>query len=176
MLNFNWWVNRKDPEGRNVFAGGFLGFRARDRVRWARPAALVAILGVVLAVSASAAFAADYSGALSKDVGASPSFQSGPWTSFTGTNSSSPFANESQSYAWGPAIGWYLPFGAIAWVGAGAFLLLRYGKGLPSTPVEGAGPPELRITRVIRRSLEERVRARPGGSIAVYLFRYPRNA
>ena len=25
MLNFNWWVNRKDPLGRNVFAGGFLG-------------------------------------------------------------------------------------------------------------------------------------------------------
>ena len=25
MLNFNWWINRKDPEGRNVFAGGFLG-------------------------------------------------------------------------------------------------------------------------------------------------------
>ena len=25
MLNFNWWVNRKDPSGRNVFAGGFLG-------------------------------------------------------------------------------------------------------------------------------------------------------
>ena len=25
MQNFNWWVNRKDPSGRNVFAGGFLG-------------------------------------------------------------------------------------------------------------------------------------------------------
>ena len=25
MLNFNWWVNRKDPTGHNVFAGGFLG-------------------------------------------------------------------------------------------------------------------------------------------------------
>jgi len=25
MLNFNWWVNRKDPAGHNVFAGGFLG-------------------------------------------------------------------------------------------------------------------------------------------------------
>jgi hypothetical protein len=25
MLNFNWWVNRKDPNGQNVFAGGFLG-------------------------------------------------------------------------------------------------------------------------------------------------------
>jgi mannosylglycerate hydrolase MGH1-like protein len=24
-LNFNWWVNRKDPQGKNVFAGGFLG-------------------------------------------------------------------------------------------------------------------------------------------------------
>ena len=25
MLNFSWWVNRKDPSGKNVFAGGFLG-------------------------------------------------------------------------------------------------------------------------------------------------------
>jgi hypothetical protein len=24
-VNFNWWLNRKDPDGRNVFAGGFLG-------------------------------------------------------------------------------------------------------------------------------------------------------
>ena len=24
-VNFTWWVNRKDPEGRNIFAGGFLG-------------------------------------------------------------------------------------------------------------------------------------------------------
>jgi hypothetical protein len=25
LLNFTWWVNRKDPQGNNVFAGGFLG-------------------------------------------------------------------------------------------------------------------------------------------------------
>jgi hypothetical protein len=25
LMNFTWWVNRKDPEGRNLFAGGFLG-------------------------------------------------------------------------------------------------------------------------------------------------------
>ena len=25
MLNFTWWVNRKDSEGKNVFQGGFLG-------------------------------------------------------------------------------------------------------------------------------------------------------
>src|SRR5262249_35225405 len=25
VLNFNWWVNRKDATGRNVFQGGFLG-------------------------------------------------------------------------------------------------------------------------------------------------------
>ncbi len=25
MLNFTWWVNRKDAEGKNVFQGGFLG-------------------------------------------------------------------------------------------------------------------------------------------------------
>ena len=26
LLNFTWWVNRQDREGRNVFQGGFLGF------------------------------------------------------------------------------------------------------------------------------------------------------
>ncbi|GGX90674.1 MGH1-like glycoside hydrolase domain-containing protein [Streptomyces minutiscleroticus] len=25
LTNFTWWVNRKDPDGRNVFQGGFLG-------------------------------------------------------------------------------------------------------------------------------------------------------
>ncbi len=25
LLNFTWWVNRKDPEGNNIFGGGFLG-------------------------------------------------------------------------------------------------------------------------------------------------------
>ncbi len=25
LLNFTWWVNRKDPAGRNLFSGGFLG-------------------------------------------------------------------------------------------------------------------------------------------------------
>ena len=25
LLNFTWWVNRKDAEGMNVFQGGFLG-------------------------------------------------------------------------------------------------------------------------------------------------------
>lgn len=25
LLNFTWWVNRKDPQGNNIFSGGFLG-------------------------------------------------------------------------------------------------------------------------------------------------------
>ena len=25
LLNFTWWVNRKDARGKNLFAGGFLG-------------------------------------------------------------------------------------------------------------------------------------------------------
>ena len=25
LLNFTWWVNRKDAEGMNIFQGGFLG-------------------------------------------------------------------------------------------------------------------------------------------------------
>lgn len=26
LINFTWWVNRKDPDGNNLFEGGFLGF------------------------------------------------------------------------------------------------------------------------------------------------------
>ena len=33
LLNFNWWVNRKDPQGKNVFEGGFLGPRQHRRLR-----------------------------------------------------------------------------------------------------------------------------------------------
>jgi hypothetical protein len=25
VMNFTWWVNRKDPDGKNIFSGGFLG-------------------------------------------------------------------------------------------------------------------------------------------------------
>jgi hypothetical protein len=25
LINFTWWINRKDPEGHNIFSGGFLG-------------------------------------------------------------------------------------------------------------------------------------------------------
>ena len=25
LIDFTWWINRNDPEGRNLFAGGFLG-------------------------------------------------------------------------------------------------------------------------------------------------------
>ena len=25
IVNFTWWVNRKDPQGKNLYAGGFLG-------------------------------------------------------------------------------------------------------------------------------------------------------
>jgi hypothetical protein len=25
LLNFTWWVNRKDEEGKHIFSGGFLG-------------------------------------------------------------------------------------------------------------------------------------------------------
>ena len=33
LLNFTWWVNRKDVEGKNLFAGGFLGPRQHRRLR-----------------------------------------------------------------------------------------------------------------------------------------------
>ena len=44
LINFTWWVNRKDVDGRNVFQGGFLGLdnigvfdRSEMRCRWRLP-------------------------------------------------------------------------------------------------------------------------------------------
>ena len=39
LLNFTWWVNRKDRTGRNVFEGGFLGPGQHRRLRPQRAAA-----------------------------------------------------------------------------------------------------------------------------------------
>ena len=39
LLNFTWWVNRKDPDGANIFQGGFLGL---DNIGVFRPLRAVA--------------------------------------------------------------------------------------------------------------------------------------
>jgi len=43
LVNFTWWINRKDPEGRNLFEGGFLGLdnsASSTAARRCRPAAV----------------------------------------------------------------------------------------------------------------------------------------
>ena len=43
LINYTWWMNRQDPDGRDVFGGGFLGLdniSPFDRSRpptWAAP-------------------------------------------------------------------------------------------------------------------------------------------
>ena len=39
LLNFTWWVNRKDAEGTNIFQGRFSGTRQHRRLRPLRAAA-----------------------------------------------------------------------------------------------------------------------------------------
>src|SRR5437870_12175234 len=39
LLNFTWWVNRKDADGHNVFQGGFARTRQHRRFRSFGPAA-----------------------------------------------------------------------------------------------------------------------------------------
>ena len=50
LLNFTWWVNRKDRSGRNVFEGGFLGLdnigvfdrsACRPAATWSKPTGLL---------------------------------------------------------------------------------------------------------------------------------------
>ena len=44
LLNFTWWVNRKDAEGNNVFEGGFLGL---DNIGVVRPLGRCPAAGVL---------------------------------------------------------------------------------------------------------------------------------
>ncbi len=37
LLNFTWWVNRKDAEGNNIFEGGFLGLDNIGVFDWSQP-------------------------------------------------------------------------------------------------------------------------------------------
>ena len=39
LMNFTWWVNRKDSQGNNIFEGGFLGLGQHRRFRSQQAAA-----------------------------------------------------------------------------------------------------------------------------------------
>ena len=123
-----------------LIAGGVLGLigallavASRGNSRRARPAMALAVIALIIAIAAPSLYAVALPGAISKDMPKETG--SGPWSTFIGSNSTTGGA----SLNWGPAVGWYLAFGAFVVILIGLILLMRYRKD-PAEPVPVAAP------------------------------------
>jgi hypothetical protein len=132
---------------------GVFGAVVRKHPRWTAALTEVALLSVVLAVSASTSFAGLLPGAFARDV---PGTQlkpyanyTGPWSSFYG---STPITNPSGSSitsSWGPGTGWYLSIAAVVAFLIGTVLLIRYRRSFAEA-VPSSGPPESTSTHATK--------------------------
>lgn len=112
------------------------GLMARGNARRVRPAFILGIIAVILALIAPVLFAAALPGAISSDIGSTyrPT-SSGPWSSFTGSTSAT-LGGVPYSFTWGPTTGWYLAFAAFVVLLIGVIFLFLGRK----EPVAAAAP------------------------------------
>jgi len=135
------------------FIGAILGVASRGNPGRARPAIILAVIAMILAVVTPVLFMATLPGAQSKDIPTSErTTGSGPWSSFFGSNSSTittPGGQITVNLSWGAGVGWYLSFVAFVILLIGLIFLFRYRTDPPepapvSTPAAApaAGAPQ----------------------------------
>jgi len=130
------------------FIGAILGVASRGNPRRSGPAIVFAVIAMILAVVTPVLFMATLPGAQSKDIPTSArTTSSGPWSSFFGSTSATPFPGVTVNLTWGPGMGWYLSFAAFVILLIGLLFLFRYRKDPPepvpvSTPAPAAGAPQ----------------------------------
>lgn len=124
------------------FVGGILGMASRADSKRARPALTLAIIALLVALLTPLLFFGAVPGALSKDIpSAERTTQSGPWSSFYGSSTSSPFAGLTVKLTWGPALGWYVSFVAFVILLVGVAFLFRNRRDPPEpSPVAVSVP------------------------------------
>jgi len=89
--------------------GAIMGVMSRGNPRRAGPAFALGLIAMILALIAPILFMGLLPGALSNDIpSAERASSNGPWSSFFGSNSTTPFSGVTIDFTWGPAIGWYL--------------------------------------------------------------------
>jgi len=124
------------------FLGAVLGLASRRDDRRARPALVLGIIAVLVAILVPVLFWGALPGALSKDIPVSErTTSSGPWSSFYGSSNSTPFAGVTVNLSWGPAIGWYLSFLAFAVLLVGVVLLYLNRRDPPESSSVSAPEP-----------------------------------
>jgi len=116
--------------------GGLLLFASsmKGRESWSKPAMILLVLALLMAIVAPAYVAAAAPGAFKADIPASASSNnSGPWSSFTGSCSAGATCftgggggtGVSGTTTWGPAAGWYLAWGGFVVLLIAIILLWR---------------------------------------------------
>lgn len=108
--------------------GTILGLMARGNARRVRPAYIMGIIALILALITPVLFAAALPSAISGDIGSAyrPT-SSGPWSSFSGSTSAT-LGGVPYSFTWGPTTGWYLSFAAFVILLIGVIFLLLSRK------------------------------------------------
>jgi len=107
-----------------------LGLTSRRKPKRASPAIAFAVIALILAIAGPVVFASALPNAFSKDDLLGHPAAAGPWSTFSGSNSSS---LGNTTLTWGPGLGWYLSIGAFVLLLVGGILLLLYRKD-PPTP------------------------------------------
>jgi len=122
------------------FIGAILGVASRSNSKRAMPALALGIIALILALVTPVLFMATLPGAQSSDIpSAARGSSSGPWSSFFGSSSATPFTGVTVNFTWGPGIGWYLSFVAFVILLIGVIFLLRYRMD-PAEPAPVAAP------------------------------------
>jgi hypothetical protein len=121
---------------------GLVGMAYRGSSRRTTFAIALALVALILAVSAPGLFAAALPGAISSDHNLGSPGGNGPWNSFYGSSSTT-FLGVSATTTWGPALGWYLSIVAVVFLLVGAILLFRARRESPApttVPAPAAAP------------------------------------
>jgi hypothetical protein len=112
--------------------GAIIGLTSGNNPRRAGPARTLAVVSLILAIVAVAAFAVALPMALSNDIKGHSG--DGPWSSFFGSGNSSSYGIPGGTLTWGPGFGWYFAIVAFVLLLVGAVLLARGRKDAVAVP------------------------------------------
>lgn len=118
--------------------GAIVGLMSRNNPGRARRGVTLAIVAMILAIVAAAAFVVALPPALGNDIKGHTG--NGPWSSFYGSGNSSAYGFPGGTLTWGPGMGWYFALAAFVVLLIGAILMARGRKEPVAAPMTAPAP------------------------------------